>query len=335
MGRAGLSDPLLFALAALALLGVLVVAFVSEYEARQLSANRALSGAGEVVARIVGRVVEVATALEPCGCERASSPLWDGGLLRLSVLVEHGTSAEDAARGTEATNMPPSAEAPIYRCEVAVVNNGSEPVMSVKLRLVLQRKLSNGETRPMSDRGLFYEGPLGAGRAVKWHVEGRGDALSVASVSAVPDASSTVASIAAGDAFFALRNARLAVVRQHAAMMLAYLGDARAAELLHKEKGLVMDRVARLTTPLVGCDLRLEGDVFGACVFNTSSRPQRALRIEAFDRSGDVVGRWPLEFTLPVHEGLRVSEPFARHVAVEEIAVFDSNTRRASEAEER
>jgi hypothetical protein len=256
---------------------------------------------------------------EPCLCERAASPLWAGGMPVLAVMT--------SSRQGEGSEVAPRADARgvmRWDFDVAVVNDSSEPIRDVKVVVTFARRAPDGRRVGVKERGLFWEGDLAPARAVKWRVRGPGTEMRIEA----DDRGRLGGAVAAApaDAFAELaRTARYRVVRVHAAAMLAYLADPRAAELA-SSLGLgspadeaTVAAIRRASTPVIACDLAAQGpDAIGACLFNAGSSVARVTRVSEPSISlggaasptptGSVpdARSWPLDRLVPVHEGSRV-----------------------------
>ncbi|WP_437595568.1 hypothetical protein WMF28_23645 [Sorangium sp. So ce590] len=296
-----------------------------------------------------------------CLCDRADSPLWRQGVPILSVLgstgpddgagviapilrrnrVEDdeapaepgGTAAEPGDAGAEPGDAgrdgggrPPRPARGRYDFELAVVNNSGAPVSDFRVLLTFARRNRRGERAGITERGLFWEGALGPGRAVKWHVEAPGTEVKIEpGVTGLLNGETGVAS---PDAFFALTRARYRVVRIHAAMMLAWLRDPRARDALlsllpaasgEEEK---LGRIRRATADVVACSVAVEEGRLRACLFNGGVAPLRGVTLrEVAAGEGGAPRAWPIAATLPVHEGVEVTLPLEGSAAPEELEV--------------
>jgi len=203
-----------------------------------------------------------------CRCIRADSPLWRDGLPRLSLLV---LSQRPYQRGTKRR----------LAAEVAVVNNGDQPLAEVTLvvHFFEQDPPPSNRRYEVAQRALYFEGPLTAAQAIKWSVEARGTSLEVESRDPAtivsPGADTAPANFAAE-----LLEANHRPVRLHGAMLLAYLGDPRARQAatdlrdaLRDDEEPYLTRLLRATEEVRVCDLRVEGAAdprqVSGCVFNS------------------------------------------------------------------
>jgi hypothetical protein len=241
---------------------------------------------------------------ERCLCARADSPLWEGGVPRLAVLTFHG---DEEASAPLVARLDRSG-APRFDFDLAVVNNGARPVRDVTLTLTFARRTPAGRRVGATDRGLFWEGELAPGAAVKWRVKAPGSELRIdASVRGTLD--ETGIAPAAPDAFFHLTSSRFRALRIHGALMLAYLRDpraesaVRALEVQGAADGPLLARIHRAAAPVFMCDVRRTEDRVEACVFNASSKVQSGLVLR---HTASGAGSFPVEVDVPVHEGRRV-----------------------------
>lgn len=275
-----------------------------------LVALRALRGPVAVAPRYVeaqSGIAAVAAALPtaglivhpppppPCVCERAASPLWEHGLPAVSFLVQPGDdrvpealSAESHVGGFAVSSaVDEEGGPPRFDFEVAAVNNAARPLSDLRAVLTFARRDGQGKRVAAHDEGLFWEGALAPGRAVKWSAEGEGTEvrIDVDRRGFLPGAPAEVLRgakvLAPADAarFRELSHARLSVVRYHGATVLAYLRDAKASELAAalEARGEVerqwRERIQRASAPVFTCDLEVRAGKLGACVHNASEGP--------------------------------------------------------------
>jgi hypothetical protein len=255
-----------------------------------------------------------------CACMRADSPLWKDGVPALSLLMFTGESEGATSIDPVPGSRPGSMQ---YNFELAVVNNEARPQRDVRVTVTFARRNKKGRRVGVVDRGLFWEGELAPGRAVKWHVKAPGTEIRVD-----PSVTGTLEKggiePASPDAFFALTSARFRAVRIHAAIMLAYLRDPRAEEAARGlgESGSPDDRptlarIRRALEPVFACGITVSGGVLEACVFNASSQPKSGLSLREIPPgpSADAAApsltprRFPIEGVIPVHEGVRLRFP--------------------------
>ena len=94
--------------------------------------------------------------------------------------------------------------------------------------------------------------------------------------------------------------------------MLAYLRDpraesaARAIAAQSPDEEALLARVRRAAAPVFACDVaRVEGRL-AACIFNGASLPKAGLALREVAASPRV---FPIDASVPVHEGIRVNVP--------------------------
>lgn len=256
------------------------------------------------------------TVVQRCACDRASSPLWQEPIPTLGLIVIG--SSQTVRRDRTRTQL-----------ELAVVNNGNRPLEEITVHVTFFE--GNGkQRREAATRPLYFEGPLGPGRAIKWSTEARGThweidppffgELDPSGSNAAPSAE-----------FRELLTANHRPVRLHAARMLAFLGDASAAqatlqlkEALRSAEAPYLRRLLAALADVRVCDLRVHGDGaqrrVEACVYNATDedRAQIGLQLVALDRQltpdrpvdapptllGD--RKWPLPEALGAHSGVLV-----------------------------
>ena len=141
--------------------------------------------------------------------------------------------------------------------------------------------------RVTRDRGLFYEGPLAAGAAVKWRVGARGTGYRVA---LNDERLLDEATLAGPDAFAQLLSANTRSVRVHGAAMLTRMRDERAAPAIDKlreeardEEAATLASLARAAAAVYTCEVVVTPSASGkgsasVCVMNTSDTAQGPLR---------------------------------------------------------
>jgi hypothetical protein len=261
-----------------------------------------------------------------CACMRADSPLWKDGVPALSLLMFSGESEGATSIAPVPGPRPGSMQ---YNFDLAVVNNAARPQRDVRVTVTFARRNKKGRRVGAIDRGLFWEGELAAGRAVKWHVKAPGTEMRVdPSVTGMLEKGGIEP--ASPDAFFALTSARFRAVRIHAAIMLAYLRDPRAEEAARglgdsgsPDERRTLARLRRAMDPVFACGITVSGGALEACVFNASSQPRSSLELReippglssdaaATATSGGAAPlprRFPIEGAIPVHEGVRLRFP--------------------------
>jgi hypothetical protein len=261
--------------------------------------------------------------LARCPCLRADSPLWEHGVPAISVLLfegEHGVA-------------PPAPKLdhdgfPQYKFDVAIVNNAARPYRDIRLTLTFARRTEGGKRKGAVDRGLFWEGALYPGQAVKWRVTAPGNEMRV-DASVTGTLSAARMDPASPDAFFKLLSSRNRAVRVHAATMLAYLRDRRATEVVN---ALALDadpedawlaELQRAVAPVIACDVRHRNGFLEACVFNSSERSRPGVSLVEVPRIKDGPTRFdvPVDVPVPIHDGVRIQVPLPADVG--EIMVRD------------
>jgi hypothetical protein len=179
------------------------------------------------------------------------------------------------------TRQRGDAQRPSLDLELAVVNNAAEPTGEIKANIEFLHPLAPGATPAHTqNRGVFYEGPLAGGAAIKWRVRGRGSSFTVDGLdeSALDDGS-----LASPDAFAKLLDAHTRAVRLHGAAMLARARDERAGPAIERlraeardDEAAFLGSIARAAAPIYACKLGMEAQSDGqvavsACVMNTTN----------------------------------------------------------------
>lgn len=244
-----------------------------------------------------------------CVCARPSSPLWNDGISKLEVLF--------AARADDGSGVVVPKEDKKnrfkYDFDTSVVNNASTALPEVTVLLTFARRDPAGQRIGATDRGLYFAGPLLPGRAVKWHVKAPGSEMRV-EPSLVGQLDPTSAP-APADAFFELSRANQRAVRIHAAKMLAYLRDARAADVLvalgppNPGEERMLARINRAMRPVFGCDPKLVGESLEVCLVNTTLSSATVSAIKLLGTDDAAIGRHALDVEIPVHDGVRIQLP--------------------------
>lgn len=214
-----------------------------------------------------------------CQCARSSSLLWQQSVPKLSVLVLSTKLRQDGRRKH-------------LELDIAVVNNSGESLSDVTLRVnFFERDPPPSNQRHFSrHRVLFFEGPLEPGQAIKWSTEARGIEFELENP-VQGDIGPGGDGAASADAFAELLNANHRPVRLHGAMMLAYLGDARATEgalklqdALRDEEASYLRRVLDAMGAVRPCQVEISGTgatrTVKACVFNGSAQKQEQLMVK-------------------------------------------------------
>ncbi|EYF06991.1 hypothetical protein [Chondromyces apiculatus] len=244
-------------------------------------------------------------SLPRCLCERADSLLWRDGVPHLSLFFGSGPDDTSGAVAPDEDGE--------YAFDLAVVNNGAEPLRDVRVLLTFARRDAGNRRTGITERGLFYEGLLRPARAVKWHVEAPGTEIKVEPgvVGPLPGEA------APPEAYVELTRARSRAVRIHAAKMLAYHRDPRAPDALgelgggsNAQEEETLDRIRRAAAPVIPCGATQRGDRLGVCVFNASAMSYTGAVLREVREGGDAgVREWKIDATLPVHEGLKLDLP--------------------------
>lgn len=228
-----------------------------------------------------------------CACQRADSLLWAEAIPRLSLVVLGQRTRQ--GRGPEENLRKRYLE-----LDLAVVNNSNEPIREVALLVLFFERdsSSDGKRTQVDTRPLFFEGPLVPGQAIKWSMEAEGTEFTVENPFRGPIG--TDGEYAAPPSRIAeLLQAKNRPVRLHAAMLLAFLGDARAREgaltlreALREDEASYLTRVLHATAEMRVCQLQVVGSgrtrSVSACIFNASSEPERELGIQIRGLDGPV-----------------------------------------------
>jgi hypothetical protein len=313
-------------LAGVAAAGIVgVMAFLQRYAAPRSPPPAVALAASGLGAAVQGRKADVHEPPEPerCVCTRADSPLWKDGVPTLAVLTFHG---DDEAP----VDLAPTVDAdgfPRFDFDLAVVNDGARPLRDVRLTLTFARRNAAGKRVGAVDRGLFWEGILAPGAAVKWKVSAPGSEVRVdGSVTGTLEKARLLP--APADAFFHLTSSHFRAVRIHGAEMLAYLRDPRAEDAARALSALsaadepLLARIRRAAAPVLACEVRRAAASVEACVFNASSRPRGGLSLREVTAPGTEARRVPIPVTVPVHEGRRITLAVPEDLG-DELAVVD------------
>jgi len=248
---------------------------------------------------------------DPCRCDRADSLLWGDPPPRLSILL-----IKQRTRPGRGAIEHESVRKRYTDVDVAVVNNGSTELREITLQVLFFARDSGSSRREQVDsRPLFYEGPLMPGQAIKWGTNAEGTEIEIQGP-ALGSLGDEGQSAAPSDRFAELLEAHHRPVRLHAAMMLAYLGDARAREgvlklreALREDEAPYLDRLLQATAELRVCRLSVSQSASGAsisgCLFNVTPEPKKELGIklrglDAAVLSSDPVGHPPNLVAEPV-----------------------------------
>ena len=250
---------------------------------------------------------------DPCRCARADSLLWADPPPRLSVLL-----LKQRVRPGRGAIEHESVRKRYTDVDVAVVNNGSTELRQITLQVLFFARDSGSSRREQVDsRPLFYEGPLLPGQAIKWGTNAEGTEIEIQGP-ALGSLGDEGQSAAPSDRFAELLEAHHRPVRLHAAMMLAYIGDARAREgilklreALREDEAPYLDRLLQATAEVRVCRLSVSqtssGATINGCLFNVTAEPKKELGIklrglDAAVLSSDPVGHPPNLVAEPVLE---------------------------------
>ena len=277
----------------------------------------------------------------PCACTRADSPLWEQPIPRLSILVIE-TSLEQ--RGSKRRLL----------AEIAIVNNSDEAMRELSLNVQFYSRDKPSAPRELGPtRVLYFEGPLSPGQAIKWSTEANGTELEVqnpvtGNIGPGGDGAAPI------ERFVELLDANHRPVRMHAAMMLAYLGDARARDAALKLRDALRDSEAPYLNRLLEtlgdtrvCQVGIRGSGndrrVNACVFNASKQTRQNLgfKLRALGSRvshsypvappPEVTGTflWRLSGELAAGAGKAVSAELPPELATGDAAVFEGVAGRA------
>lgn len=237
---------------------------------------------------------------DPCRCPRPDSLLWADAVPRLSVLI-----LKQRVRAGRGAPHKESVRKRYTDLDVAVVNNGNAPIDEVTLLVLFYATDSNGKRREqVSSRPLFFEGPLNPGQAIKWGTEAEGTEIEL-QAPAFGSLGPEGEALAPSDRFAELLEAHHRPVRMHGAMMLAYLGDARAKEgilklreALREDEAPYLDRLLQSTADVRVCRLAVEPAVSGravrGCLFNAGAEARKELGVKLRGLDATVLSSMPV-----------------------------------------
>ncbi len=314
---------------------VLVVQRYGVAEVVVLPVDEATSGMEDPIIGLGSAAVAVGTPdLPSCSCQRADSLLWRQGMPQLSILLSRDRGAVDALWAEPGRTYvvsfdddgePPKAAAgeateresrplPTGRIEldVAVVNNSTEPLDTVDLVVTFAKRDDRGIRRNIIERGLHWPRELGPGESVKWRVEASGCELRIDSRNDARLGQGGL-TVAPGDAFLALREARLSVVRLHAAMMLSYLRDERATSFakalgsLGELEELARTEILATQAALLFCDPQVGPGAVVGCLHNGTSRLLRGVTLS--ELGAKTPRSWTVRDLFRPGHGLQVTLP--------------------------
>ena len=237
---------------------------------------------------------------DPCRCARADSLLWADPPPRLSILL-----LKQRVRPGRGKIEHESVRKRYTDVDVAVVNNGNTELKDITLEvLFFARDAGTSRRTQVDSRPLFYEGPLMPGQAIKWGTNAEGTEVEIQGP-ALGSLGGENESTAPSDRFAELLSANHRPVRLHAAMMLAYLGDARAREALLKlrealreDEAPYLDRLLQATAEVRVCRLEVKQDASGAtlsgCLYNNAAETKKELGVKFRGLDGPVLASDPV-----------------------------------------
>jgi hypothetical protein len=220
---------------------------------------------------------------EPCTCARMDSVLWRDPIPVLTTLIID-------------SKLERKEKHPELHLEIAAINNGDKPLEDLTLRVEFyeQDPPPSSKLYSVANRPLYFEGPLGPGKAIKWSVEAEGTHFKIHPPAAGPRQELLADNIGAqgeraapANLLADLLNANHRPVRLHGAMLLAFLGDPRALEAaqelrraLREEEATYLRRLFEALGEVRACELSVAatGQV-SLCVYNTSPRPKSGLGV--------------------------------------------------------
>jgi hypothetical protein len=220
-----------------------------------------------------------------CRCARADSGLWTAPIPKLSVLV----LSQHVRMGK---NPDENKRKKYLELELAVVNNSNKDIDEVALLVLFFDRDPPPSTKrsQISNRPLFYDGPLVPGQAIKWSVEAEGTEFEIQNPLG-GDIGPNGEDGAPTNRLAQLIEARNRPVRLHGAMLLAYFGDPRAREAvlglreaLREDEAPYLTRLIQALGDVRVCRLKVgsgSGEVRGsACVFNASKESKRDMGVK-------------------------------------------------------
>jgi hypothetical protein len=285
-----------------------------------LPVDDALTGIAGPLERVSRAAALVGTPKRPlCSCARVHGRLWGDGVPQLSILMSPRRGGIDALYAEPGATYPIAHADPQNddeaELDVAVVNNSAVPLDTVDLVVTFARRDAQGQRRHLIERGLHWPGELGPGASVKWRIEAHGTELKVDTK--LEGKVGEAGLLAAGaDAFVRLGDARLEVVRVHGAVMLAYLGDERAPQIVQalghlNERGeLAKAAIVDAFEPLKLCDVQSSRGGVSACLFNGSDALERKLVVTELGVASP--RSWTVEDLFAPGHGLTIELPVGR-----------------------
>jgi hypothetical protein len=235
---------------------------------------------------------------EPCTCARADSVLWREPIPVLSTLIID-------------SKLERKEKHPELHLEVAAINNGDKPLedLTLVVEFYEQDPPPSSKLYSVANRPLYFEGPLGPGKAIKWSVEAEGTHFKIHPPAAGPRQELLTDSIGAqgeraapANLLADLLNANHRPVRLHGAMLLAFLGDPRALaaaqelrRALREEEATYLRRLFEALGEVRACELSVAvtGQV-SLCVYNTTRKPKSGLGVQLRALDAAVTHRDPV-----------------------------------------
>jgi hypothetical protein len=170
---------------------------------------------------------------------------------------------------------------------VAVVNNSKQEINEVSLVVLLYTREDGKERELVSNRPLYFAGPLLPAQAIKWSVEAEGAEFTIENpiLGTIGDEGEDAAP---ADRAAELLNANHRPVRLHGALLLSFLGDPRAREgtlrlreALREDEAPYLTRLLDAQSALRVCRLRpaSTGKASG-CLFNAGKEPKKDIGIK-------------------------------------------------------
>lgn len=219
---------------------------------------------------------------QSCRCDRSDSLLWASPVPKLATLIlgkrmfreREGEKARERAK---------------LEVSVAVVNGGAQEAkeIAVAVQFFERDPPPSSKRYSVATRAMYYEGPLGPGQAVKWTVEARGTEFELQAPE-TGHISEGAEDAAPANLVAELLHANHRPVRMHGAMLLAFLGDARAREgalklkeALREDEAPYLERVLDATSEARICRLKVtragaQARVSG-CLFNSAKEARADL----------------------------------------------------------
>jgi hypothetical protein len=220
-----------------------------------------------------------------CRCARADSALWAQPIPRLSILV----LSQHVRLGK---NPDENKRKKYLELEIAVVNNSNKELEEIAMLVLFYDRDPPPSNRrsQVSNRPLFFAGPLLPGQAIKWSVEAEGTEFEIQNP-IVGDIGAEGEDAAPTNRVVELLSAHNRPVRLHGAMLLAFHGDPRAREgvlalreALREDEAPYLERLIQALSDVRPCRLKVSGTgdrrSVSACLFNASKESRRDLGIK-------------------------------------------------------